>query len=181
MFTDLVTGNPIESITFNHVLSHVSVIAYYEDAAAEEAWGDIESITLNDVVGNYEIALPTIGDGTTVGDISPAGGLDNLEFLTPTVNTTTPGVVAAGEALIAPIATGGNLTIAIAGTKSATVQIPSPELTGFAASTSYVITLKLTLKEEEPVVVEINNVGAIIGAWGDGSPIGELPVIPDEE
>ncbi|KAA6350152.1 hypothetical protein EZS27_002418 [termite gut metagenome] len=160
MFTNLVRGSSdeqITSITFNHALSYATIKASFEIDAAEE-WEDITSVTLEGITGNYDFTLPTLVDAlVTTIEPNDTPEIGNVVFDSFDPITTTPNVV--GNALFVPCAS-LKITVASA-SKSGSVVVAGH----FAASTSYVITIKIDKEVLIPIV--ITNASSPIGEWLD--------------
>lgn len=183
MVTKLKEGDkttPVSAITFEHILTQISVQAYAADAAAKEVWGGIKSIkikgkkqkcvvTLPDPsTANAETSADVIFNGTTDLDLVKNNPADNTEIeqgasVYGDSNPLALGVkddggnnaVLAGYAMFAPVT-------AVAGAKTKiTLEIVMEKgasskdiilAAGYLKSSSYVITLKFTSTEIVPNV-----------------------------
>lgn len=197
MVTKLKEGNKtaqVSTITFEHVLTQISVQAYAADAAAKNIWGGIKSIKIK---GKKQSCVITLPDPSTANAEANAtvtfNGTDDLNLVKndPANNTeimqnasaygdSNPlelgvkdaggnNAVLAGYAMFAPVpaAADAKITLEIVMEKGASSETKAITLaTGYLKSNSYVITLKFTSTEIVPKVA--------IEEWKAGTAPGEV-------
>lgn len=192
MVTKLKEGNKttqVSAITFEHVLTQISVQAYAADAAANTAWGGIKSIKIK---GKKQGCVVTLPDPSTANAETNAtvafNGTDDLDLVKKkpadnadiTYSDSSPlalgvkaesntNAVLAGYAMFAPIAAAADakVTLEIIMEKGATSETKEITLAaGYLKSCSYIITLKFTSTEIEPKVT--------IEEWKSSTPPDEV-------
>lgn len=199
MVTKLKEGNKttqVSAITFEHVLTQISVQAYAADAAAKDAWGGIKSIKVKGKKQGCVVTLPDPSTANAEVDATVAfSGTDDLDMVknNPADNTeikqgasaygdSNPlalgvknesgnNAVLAGYAMFAPVtaAADAKVTLEIVMEKGAASETKDITLAaGYLKSSSYIITLKFTSTEIVPKVT--------IAEWQTGTPPGEVEI-----
>lgn len=197
MVTKLKEGSktaPISAITFEHVLTQISVQAYAADAAAKDAWGGIKSIKIKGKKQGCVVTLPNPSTAIAETDATVVfNGTDDLDLVKnkPTDNTeikqgasaygdSNPlalgvksesgnNAVLAGYAMFAPVAAAADAKITLEIVMEKGAASDAKEITlaaGYLKSSSYVITLKFTSTEIVPNVT--------IEEWKTGTDPGEV-------
>lgn len=174
MATDLYEGSKssnIGTVTFRHLLTQISVKVYSADANTAAVWGGIKSVKIAGKSQTCVVTLPAATASITGGTekaTAAFSGTDALNLVkkSPTGNTDitysdvaplalgvgSSNAALAGYAMFAPVVS-GSITLTIdtekGGEQTATVNAPAG---GFAAGTSYIVTLKFGGTDVEPAV-----------------------------
>jgi len=165
MVTDLYEGSKsstISSVTFNHLLTQISVRVYTESSTTATVWGNLTSITIIGMKQSCTVTLPAASAAVTGGTEKVTAVFSGIEALPlvkqdPSDNSTisssielgvgSDNAVLAGYAMFAPQISGTSsendiqlaVVTSVGGEHTATVSAPTG---GFKAGYSYVVTLK---------------------------------------
>lgn len=179
MVTKLVEGDrssPVAAISFEHVLTQVSVQAYAADDAAKTLWGGIKSVKIKGMKQSCMITFPDPSTANAGADVEVAfSGTDDLNLIKKNpadnkdiqegagvygdTNPLTLGIgkdnaVLAGYAMFAPVGAGADakvtLEITMGDMPSETKEVPLAA--GYLKAGSYVISLKFISSGVEPAV-----------------------------
>ena len=168
--TDSQFGQTGKVFTFGHCLTRFNITAYADNEAAAALWGDIDAIVLKEQATTCAIALPTtitFGSENTDLTLLARTVADDAQITYPlSLPAGADNAAECGYAMIAPVAVGSSVTLAVTTSAGGTYEVPVTLAEGFKEGYAYDVTLKFTATGIEPT--------ATIGAWEDG---GEVEVI----